>query len=315
MHAVMIVGVAASIFSALLLPTVAPAEPISSCVTKTGTIRIVTSGGCSKGETLLEWNAEGPVGPQGPTGATGPAGTTGPAGATGPAGPTGATGAQGPQGPAGTSGAQGPAGAPGAQGPQGPAGAAGAPGPQGPQGAQGPIGAQGPSGPQGEVGPIGPAGPQGSAGQGALIVVDSTGAVVGQLVDVTQSTVLVTIGSARYAVQVCDTAGVLCPALQTITTNTLYYATTNCTGQAFQNTVSNGLIRSIIGLCADSSCSQVGQLYAAPYWTSLQEATIYSMWDGINGNCLETFSSMFVYPWPPAPAVTLPSVVPPLSIQ
>lgn len=285
MHAVMIVGVAASVFSALLLPAAGSAQTISSCVAKTGSIRIITSGGCGKGETPLEWNAEG---------ATGPAGPQGPAGAAGP---------QGPQGAAGATGAQGP------QGPQGVQGSIGAQGSQGPQGTAGPIG---PAGPQG---PSGPAGPQGPAGQGALIVVDSAGTAVGQLVDVNQSIVLVTIGSARYALQVCDAAGVVCPALATSNLSILYYATADCTGQAFQNTTSNGFFRSVVGLCTDSSCAQSGQLYAAPHWTSLQEVAINSMQDVVTGQCFGTSSSMPVYPWPPAPTVTLPSVVLPLSIQ
>jgi hypothetical protein len=58
----------------------------------------------------------GPVGPQGPVGATGP---QGPVGATGPQGPVGTTGLQGP---VGATGLQGPV---GATGPQGPAGAIG----------------------------------------------------------------------------------------------------------------------------------------------------------------------------------------------
>src|SRR5262245_60521523 len=104
MHAVMKVGVAASVFSALLFPTVAPAQTISSCVAKTGSMRIITSGGCAKGETPLEWNAEGPTGPVGPQG---PAGATGPQGSPGPIGPNGALGPQGPAGPAGAQGPQG----------------------------------------------------------------------------------------------------------------------------------------------------------------------------------------------------------------
>ena len=68
-------------------------------------------------------------------GLRGPIGPQGPQGATGPQGPAGATGATGPQGPAGATGPQGPVGATGAIGPQGPAGATGATGPQGPAGA------------------------------------------------------------------------------------------------------------------------------------------------------------------------------------
>jgi hypothetical protein len=60
----------------------------------------------------------GPIGPQGPQGATGPQGVTG---NTGPQGPPGATGAQGPPG---ATGAQGPQGAPGTNGLGVPAGGA-----------------------------------------------------------------------------------------------------------------------------------------------------------------------------------------------
>jgi Collagen triple helix repeat (20 copies) len=113
----------------------------------TGAIRIVAKNGvCNGTEHKIHWNQVGPLGPQGPQGATGPQGPVG------PAGPKGATGAQGPPG---ATGAQGP---PGAAGPQGPKGATGAQGPQGPQGPAGPQGPQGTSGPQGPQGPQGPAG-------------------------------------------------------------------------------------------------------------------------------------------------------------
>ena len=196
----------------------------------------------------------------------------------------------------------------------GPIGATGPQGEAGPIGPAGPQGTVGPIGPAGPQGPNGPAGPQGLAGPGALIVVDNTGAAVGQLVDINQNIVLVTIGSVRYLLQVCDPAGVLCPALAANAVITLYYATMDCTGQAFQNTASTGFFRSVVGLCTDSSCSQLGQLYAAPHMASLQEVAINSFQD-VSGQCFGTSGSLPVYPWPPAVTVTLPSVVPPLSIQ
>ena len=52
----------------------------------------------------------GPTGPTGPIGATGPQGPTGNDGPAGPEGPAGTPGAAGPQGPQGNTGAQGPAG-------------------------------------------------------------------------------------------------------------------------------------------------------------------------------------------------------------
>jgi hypothetical protein len=86
---------------------------------------------CARDEMRLDWNKQGPVGPQGPAG---------PQGAVGPQGPAGPQGATGPAGPAG---------------PQGPAGADGLPGPAGPAGPTGPAGPAGPAGPQGIAGPAG----------------------------------------------------------------------------------------------------------------------------------------------------------------
>ena len=74
---------------------------------------------------VITATVQGPIGPQGPRGATGPQGPIGATGATGPQGPQGVTGATGPQGPQGVT---------GATGPQGPIGATGATGPQGPAG-------------------------------------------------------------------------------------------------------------------------------------------------------------------------------------
>jgi hypothetical protein len=97
---------------------------IRACTEKwTGLVRVIEPGEkCSRGWTLLTWNAEGQPGPAGPQGESGPAG---------------------PQGEPGTPGAP---------------GSAGEPGPQGPAGTQGPAGAQGPAGPEGPQGPAGPPG-------------------------------------------------------------------------------------------------------------------------------------------------------------
>lgn len=65
---------------------------------KTGLIRVLVSGKCSKAEARLVLGQPGPQGPQGPQGAAGPQG------APGPEGPQGATGVAGPQGPAGDAG-------------------------------------------------------------------------------------------------------------------------------------------------------------------------------------------------------------------
>lgn len=117
---------------------------------------------------------QGPIGPQGPVGATGPQGPQGPKGETGLQGPKGDTGPQGPQGetgpqgevgPRGIQGIQGIQGEQGIQGPKGDKGDTGPQGIQGPQGETGPQGEIGPQGPQGETGATGPTGPQGLKGE------------------------------------------------------------------------------------------------------------------------------------------------------
>ncbi len=62
---------------------------------------------CKGKQTLISWNQEGPVGPQGPQGEQGPIGVTGAQGEPGPAGEKGEKGDPGATGPVG---AQGPAG-------------------------------------------------------------------------------------------------------------------------------------------------------------------------------------------------------------
>jgi hypothetical protein len=111
---------------------------IYACISPAGMIRIVDADEeCRPGEEPLDWNKQGPEGPQGEQGPAGRQGEQGPAGPQGEPGPTGPQGEQGPAGP---------------QGEQGPAG------PQGEQGPAGPQGEQGPAGPQGEQGPSGPPG-------------------------------------------------------------------------------------------------------------------------------------------------------------
>jgi len=99
----------------------AKGENADKAKVKLGPIRIVGADeDCKKNEVALDWNIQGPPGPQGPQGDIGPAG------------------------PQGVQGDPGPAGQPGAQGPTGPTGP---PGPQGLQGNPGPAGLQGPPGP------------------------------------------------------------------------------------------------------------------------------------------------------------------------
>lgn len=139
---------------------------VHSCVKASGpskgNIRIVSAtASCSASEVALDWNAQGPIGPQGPQGDTGPAGPQGDAGPAGPQGEKGDTGATGPQGETG---------------------------PAGPQGDQGPAGSQG------ATGPAGPEGPQGPAGTGGVASLDDLEGV-GCTVDGRDGLTTVTVGS------------------------------------------------------------------------------------------------------------------------
>jgi hypothetical protein len=78
------------------------ANAIHACVDGQGRIRII--GGtesCGSRETPLEWNIQGPIGPQGLQGPVGPQGVQGPQGEQGLPGPQGERGPQGDPGPRG----------------------------------------------------------------------------------------------------------------------------------------------------------------------------------------------------------------------
>lgn len=95
----------------LLVPVVrhvaAGSNVLEACINPgNGGMRLVDSGTpCHANETRVQWNVEGPQGPQGPIGPQGPAGPQGPQGAQGATGPQGLTGPQGPEGPQGPAGA------------------------------------------------------------------------------------------------------------------------------------------------------------------------------------------------------------------
>jgi hypothetical protein len=111
-------GLAAVCVSGTLIGTVVvigQAQPgpaiIHACVTKgllglaKGAIRIVDGPqACLANEDPLQWNQEGPRGPQGIQGPTGPQGAQGPQGIQGPTGPQGIQGNDGPPGPEGPAG-------------------------------------------------------------------------------------------------------------------------------------------------------------------------------------------------------------------
>ncbi|HEX3724393.1 MAG TPA: hypothetical protein VHV31_16515 [Nitrolancea sp.] len=112
---------AGSIFTALGSPT---PDVYSACLTAPPTrvpsvlVNPLSGGGlynvtingtpnCVRGDTIVTWNQQGPIGATGPVGATGATGATG---AIGPTGVTGATGATGTTGATGATGAQGASG-------------------------------------------------------------------------------------------------------------------------------------------------------------------------------------------------------------
>jgi hypothetical protein len=96
---------------------------ITACVNKkTSSMRLSSSGKCSKTESRLTWNVSGPTGANGPRGEQGLQGPRGETGTQGVAGLTGATGQTGPTGPTGPAGPVGPNGLTGATGATGPAG-------------------------------------------------------------------------------------------------------------------------------------------------------------------------------------------------
>jgi hypothetical protein len=70
---------------------------ISACVQiGNGSLRLLSPGdSCKKGESLVQWNSQGPQGPMGPTGPQGQPGPMGPMGPTGSSAPTGGTTASG----------------------------------------------------------------------------------------------------------------------------------------------------------------------------------------------------------------------------
>ena len=163
----------------LLSPAEADAQVINACyVPQTGTVyRIKTEGArdsCTNHRHVeFSWNAQGPIGLQGPPGIQGLIGPRGDDGDIGPVGPQGATGANGAAGPTGATGPAGPKGDPGANGNDGAPGANGndgAPGPKGDDGApgakgdDGAPGAKGDDGAPGAAGATGPAGPKGDRG-------------------------------------------------------------------------------------------------------------------------------------------------------
>lgn len=70
-----------------------PDGMIHGCYDATGDLKVIDSGTtCVRGVNALNWNQQGPAGPQGAKGDAGPAGPKGDAGPTGPAGPAGPKG-------------------------------------------------------------------------------------------------------------------------------------------------------------------------------------------------------------------------------
>ena len=151
---------------------------IQACVDGDGEIRLLTpraddddddeETGCEEEEILIEWNVQGPAGPQGLLGDPGPQGLQGDPGLQGLQGDPGLQGLQGEpgtQGLPGEPGAQGLPGEPGAQGLPGEPGDQGLPGEPGGQGLPGEPGDQGLPGEPGDQGLPGEPGAQGLPGE------------------------------------------------------------------------------------------------------------------------------------------------------
>lgn len=197
---------------------------------------------CRRSEMRIFWNVAGPQGPQGATGSPGP------------------QGAQGPTGPQGRT------------GPQGPAGAAGAPGATGGQGPQGPVGAVGPQGAQG---------PQGASAAN-FKVVDSVGAVIGEVVDFDplgwQDIVTVAIEVDGYVglVDVSKTS------FRTRGLTHVYYASPDCSGVGFVWAGSNGTL--FPPFAVSGSLTGVQSLHVAdPAATRESFWTLSSLQNGVDG--------------------------------
>ena len=190
---------------------------ITVCYTKTsGALRLIdkqAKATCNtKTEIELSWNQQGVKGDQGPQGLLG---------AAGPAGANGQNGFNGLNGLNGLNGAAGPAGAVGHDGANGINGAPGAVGAKGDPGTPGANGADGAPGPAGKDG-VG----------GAPVMYDATGAAVGTPVYPTTDT----FWTGQYMVFIDPETGKLPRA-------NVYYAASDCTGEA----LSNILYRSLFG--------------------------------------------------------------------
>jgi hypothetical protein len=101
--ALAIVGAIATASYATAAITATSTTQLDACeLNGIGTIRIVSDASrCTRLESFISWNVQGPAGPAGSVGPAGPAGPQGDAGPAGPQGPKGDPGAQGPAGPQG----------------------------------------------------------------------------------------------------------------------------------------------------------------------------------------------------------------------
>jgi hypothetical protein len=207
-----------------------------ACVTKQfHTLNLTTrTGTCGDGERKISFNAEGPPGPRGRTGARGPAGAKGadgPAGPAGPKGADGATGAPGPKGEQGAKGEKGDQGLPGEQGPQGLKGDKGEKGDTGAAGPQGLKGDKGDTGAAGAKGDKGDPGIQGPPGQGGPALVDANNVSLGRVISYTRYAATV-VTSTGYQIDI-PFDGVFKPAQ-------IYYTGAGCTGTAYLNDGNGG---------------------------------------------------------------------------
>ena len=287
----------------LFLSTASPlhGKSTGACVDNiTGVVRLLLSGDCGAGESSFYLNtdadqgstdeqvkAKKAKGSQGAKNSQGTQGTQVVKGSHGPHDPQGthdSQGSKGPHDPQGTHDSQGSKGAHDPQGTHDSQGSKGAQGTQGIQGAQGTQGPPGPRGPQGPQGPTGAQGPQGLQGPPGfnIHVFDANGQFLGLCVGLDfDNTFKIFIPSlSKFAVLGID--GSSAHLQQTLTTDTLYYKSSDCTGQAYVAAGANDLslyfIQPLQGISSGKFLTLKGPaVYSSAAYKSIET----------NGQCIE----------------------------
>lgn len=208
-------------------------------------LAVIGQTGTEEKEVLILQGEPGKSGKDGQDGKEGPAGPKGDKGEAGTC--TASNCKAGPEGPAGPKGEKGDPGVQGAKGDPGSAGAKGDKGDPGAPGAKGDKGDPGAKGDKGDTGPQGPAGPAGSGSGKKFWVVDSQGKDLGYIVQPSsnagsffQRMVLFSPKEERFFDlvhlnyrKVVTFIGDASSASTEPYGTTLYYTTTDCSGDAY----------------------------------------------------------------------------------